>query len=131
MKILLRDLLTKVLYGAGYNVLAAKDGLEAFKLAAAHQNEIDMLITNVQMPGMTGQELARDLTRVLPNLPVLLVSGQTESVVKPYHSWSFLQKPYFPSTLLARPGPKILSDAGKSRTTPEKAMGFGGVVFPG
>ena len=96
----LRDMLRKLLLGDGYKVLIAKDGLEAMQLGGEHQDEIDMLISDVQMPGMSGQALARDIIRIRPNLPVLLVSGQSESVVNPDPAWSFLQKPYFPRTIL-------------------------------
>src|SRR5262245_34058494 len=77
---LVRDLLNRILERDGYNVLTAADGQEALQLASEHGNVIDMLVSDIQMPGMNGIELAKQLNRFLPTLPVLLVSALVPSV---------------------------------------------------
>ncbi len=62
----------------GYRVLAAADGEAALAISRAFPGRIDLLVTDVVMPGMNGRELADRLTRAQPGLPVLYVSGYTE-----------------------------------------------------
>src|SRR5262245_36409653 len=90
---LVRDLLSRILERDGYSVLTAADGQQALQLASEHGDAIDLLVSDIQMPGMTGIELAKQLNRFLPNLPVLLMSGFSQSVIVLKESWTFLQKP--------------------------------------
>lgn len=62
----------------GYRVLAATDGDAALAISRAFPGRIDLLVTDVVMPGMNGRELADRLTQSRPDLPVLYVSGYTE-----------------------------------------------------
>lgn len=62
----------------GYRVLAATDGDAAIAISRAFPGRIDLLVTDVVMPGMNGRELADRLTQSRPDLPVLYVSGYTE-----------------------------------------------------
>jgi two-component system cell cycle sensor histidine kinase/response regulator CckA len=62
----------------GYRVLAAADGDAALAISRAFPGRIDLLVTDVVMPGMNGRELADRLTKVRPGMPVLYVSGYTE-----------------------------------------------------
>jgi CheY-like chemotaxis protein/anti-sigma regulatory factor (Ser/Thr protein kinase) len=62
----------------GYRVLAATDGESALAISRAFPGRIDLLVTDVVMPGMSGRELAERLTHARPGLPVLFVSGYTE-----------------------------------------------------
>ncbi|MDQ1485602.1 MAG: hypothetical protein QOJ62_1295 [Actinomycetota bacterium] len=59
----------------GYRVLDARDGAEALRLCELHEGAVDLVITDVVMPGMSGPELAAHLARIRPNTPVLYVSG--------------------------------------------------------
>jgi signal transduction histidine kinase/CheY-like chemotaxis protein len=77
-----RAIATRVLEGLGYHVIATIDGPSA--LAAARQMEhIDLLFTDVMLPGgMTGFQIAGELTRERPGLPVLYASGYSEEIVQ-------------------------------------------------
>ena len=70
----LRDLISRVLETEGYRVAAASDG-EAALLAFDDEGPIELLVADWQIPGMTGVELAAELRRRQPGLPVLLVTG--------------------------------------------------------
>lgn len=73
-----RELTTQVLSELGYHVLVAKHGPEALDVAARHAGVIALLLTDVVMPGISGQELATRLERSCPNLRVLYLSGHPE-----------------------------------------------------
>jgi two-component system, cell cycle sensor histidine kinase and response regulator CckA len=86
----------------GYRVLEASNGDDALALAAAHP--IRLLISDVMMPGMLGPELADEVRRTLPELPVLFMSGHSDEVVREGlldPSVPFLPKPFTPSQLVA------------------------------
>jgi CheY-like chemotaxis protein len=96
-----RGLGERILLGAGYAVICARDGDEA--LAADLSHGIDLLVTDMVMPGMNGVELAGRLDARHPRLPVLLVSGYTESMATrlglPGRAAAYLDKPYTAVTL--------------------------------
>nr|UXE45769.1 sensor histidine kinase RcsC [uncultured bacterium] len=73
-----REVAREFLESAGYQVLQAPSGEAALKLAAAHNGAIDLLITDMVMPGMSGQELARKMRIVRQDLRVLYMSGYSE-----------------------------------------------------
>jgi PAS domain S-box-containing protein len=70
-----RRLLHRILEGAGYRVLETSNGSEALDLADGHAGRIDLLLTDLNMPGMDGLELAEQLSASRPNLRVLVLSG--------------------------------------------------------
>lgn len=70
-----RELTTHVLTELGYRVLVAQHGQDALNLAARHHGPISLLLTDVVMPGISGQELARRLEPSRPNMRVLYLSG--------------------------------------------------------
>jgi hypothetical protein len=71
----LRVVTERILGRAGYSVLGAASGAEALEVAAARPGTIDLLLTDVRMPGMSGHELAGTLTGLRPGLRVLYMSG--------------------------------------------------------
>lgn len=73
-----REIAREFLESGGYTVLEAKNGKEAMELAAQHRDKIDLLVTDMVMPGMTGQELAVALQREYPGLAVVFMSGYSE-----------------------------------------------------
>jgi PAS domain S-box-containing protein len=76
-EVAVRDLMHRVLAKGGYTVLAAGDGLEALGLVEAHAAPIDLVVTDVIMPRMSGPELASRLRARDPGLRLLYVSGYT------------------------------------------------------
>jgi CheY-like chemotaxis protein len=108
-----------LLSGLGYTVLPAANPGEALRIAKLHEGVIDMLLTDVIMPGMTGYKLAAELD--LPELKVLYMSGYTDRALAPIEvpdvQASFLQKPFALSTL-ARTIRALL--AGNSQTAPPR-----------
>jgi CheY-like chemotaxis protein len=68
---------------AGYSVLEARDGIAALQIAQQHESAIDMLITDVHMPGMGGHDLAREVMKLRSNVCVLMMSDGRESDFPP------------------------------------------------
>ena len=101
-----RAVVTATLASRGYNVLAAADGEGALLLAQQYPGRIDMLLTDVVMPGMNGRELAETMTCERPDVRVLFASGYTddESLLQGIRTdeLSFLQKPFSPADLVRR-----------------------------
>jgi two-component system, cell cycle sensor histidine kinase and response regulator CckA len=98
-----RALARDVLEITGYRVLEALDVADATRLAQTHPGPIDLLITDVMMPGATGPELARRLRTHRPGLRVLCMSGYPESTdrrIEGEAGWNaWLQKPFTPDGL--------------------------------
>lgn len=82
----------------GYRVIEANNGVEALALAKRHSSAIDLLVTDVVMPNMSGGELARKIVQVLPGIKLLFVSGYAGKTVLDHNVMdlekNFLQKPY-------------------------------------
>jgi len=73
-----REIAREFLESGGYKVVEAKDASDAIELARQHHGAIDLLVTDMVMPGMTGQELAVHLQREYPGLCVVFMSGYSE-----------------------------------------------------
>jgi CheY-like chemotaxis protein len=98
-----RKLVDRVLSRLGYTVLSAADGAEALSLEANHAGRIDLLLTDMVMPGMGGGELSRRMLERQPALKVLLMSGYSEELVAAEHGEvPFLPKPFTPEELAAK-----------------------------
>jgi CheY-like chemotaxis protein len=101
-----RTLACRVLGQQGYSVIEARHGLEALGLLQASAPPIDLVLTDVVMPEMGGLELARRLDSVLPGVPVMYMSGYTESEkLQPgirECEIPFLQKPFSAESLAVR-----------------------------
>jgi PAS domain S-box-containing protein len=95
---IVRSLVSEMLTSAGYRVLAAPDGASALATAGEFRGQIDVLMSDVVMPGMSGQELAGHLVRVRPGVRVLFTSGYTEDAISGHGVLSpgtaFLEKPF-------------------------------------
>src|SRR5262249_26292231 len=93
-----REVAREFLESAGYTVLLAANGADAISLAAEHSGSIDLLVTDMVMPGMTGQELARRLHQQRPDIGVIYMSGYSEQAAaeatKPDPSATVLTKPF-------------------------------------
>jgi CheY-like chemotaxis protein len=95
----LRDMAHLILQDCGYRVLEAESGAEALKVWAANPGAIDLLLTDMVMPGgMTGRELAVRLLASYPQLKVVFTSGytveETDTSLFRRGGAAFLQKPY-------------------------------------
>jgi two-component system, cell cycle sensor histidine kinase and response regulator CckA len=99
----LRMLAEEVLNAAGYTVLSAANGRAALNLVEENPDGIDLLITDVVMPEMSGPELADRLLRLRPGLIVLFMSGYTGDALlhrgAVENGTAFLQKPFLPAGL--------------------------------
>jgi DNA-binding NtrC family response regulator len=84
-----------------YHVLRANSGEEALQLSKDCQSEIYLLLSDFQMPGMSGVELATQITVLRPNIKVLLMSGYPAGMLILNEGWHFLAKPFIPSQLRA------------------------------
>jgi two-component system, cell cycle sensor histidine kinase and response regulator CckA len=73
-----REVAREFLESGGYKVMEAKNGQEAMEIAAQHRGQIDLLVTDMVMPGMGGQELAVRLQKEHPGLAVVFMSGYSE-----------------------------------------------------
>lgn len=93
----LREISHKLLESMGYTVIEAANGADAIRTAGQCADQIQLLVTDVVMPGMSGRELAELLVANHPKMRVLYVSGYTDDVILHYstleHGVAFLQKP--------------------------------------
>ena len=99
VRTLVRDELRKL----GYRVVEAKNGVEACLLATQQAASLQLLLTDVVMPGMGGRELAQHLSVIKPDLRTLFISGYMDDVCimagQEEGTSSFLQKPFTPEVL--------------------------------
>ena len=86
-------LVASVLEDNGYEVLTADSGPKAIALFRQHSEDVDLLISDIVMPGMDGPSLAAELKRQRPDLGVLLMSGYCEPE-QLSHGYEFLAKPF-------------------------------------
>jgi signal transduction histidine kinase/CheY-like chemotaxis protein len=90
------------LEGAGYDVLTAASGEEALNVLKRNAHAVQMLVSDVSMPGMSGVELAHKVRALLPKMPILLISGYSEELTaNSEHVARFLAKPFSGARLLA------------------------------
>jgi len=76
-----RDLTVRILQQLGYSILTASSGAEALEISRSHTGHIDLLLTDVVMPNMSGRQLADHLQTTRPSTKVLFLSGYTENTV--------------------------------------------------
>jgi PAS domain S-box-containing protein len=103
---LVRDMSARALTSMGYQVISAGNGQEAIVAAARHEGRIDLLLTDVIMPGMDGGQVSQEVARMRPGIRVLFMSGYAEDVVTgrqlvPPRS-TLLPKPFTPAVLGAK-----------------------------
>jgi len=102
----IRMLLEDVLSEAGHRVLGAADGRAAVEIASDYAGAVDLLITDVVMPEMSGPDLASQMIPGRPNLIVLYMSGYTDHALLQRGALeqgaAFLQKPFLPEFLLSK-----------------------------
>jgi two-component system, cell cycle sensor histidine kinase and response regulator CckA len=104
---LLREMLEVFLGRRHYRVLTAVDASQALSIARdSGVGKIDLLLTDVDIPGMNGFELAQEVRQVVPEVRLLILSGspekELEAMPKPEGGWEFLRKPCPPDTVADR-----------------------------
>jgi two-component system cell cycle sensor histidine kinase/response regulator CckA len=100
---LLRELETTILSQAGYEVVTASGPHELRSLVSEYKEEVDLLLTDVVMPGVSGHELVHLARARWPRVRVLYMSGYSNEEIKITEpNAEFLQKPFTPSELMAK-----------------------------
>jgi len=93
-----RQLVRDTLELKGYKVIEAENGEAGLRMAASHEGTIDLLISDVVMPGMGGRQMAAELAKGRPQMKVLYLSGYTEDAILSEgtieRGTAFLQKPF-------------------------------------
>jgi len=84
-----------------YHILTWENGEEALRQSRAYKGEIHLLLSDFQMPGMSGVELATAMSADRPQLKVLLMSAFPEGMLVLNEGWHFLAKPFIASQLRA------------------------------
>jgi two-component system cell cycle sensor histidine kinase/response regulator CckA len=119
----LREISHKLLESMGYRVIEAASGADAIRIAKTFTNRIDLLVTDVVMPGMNGREVAELLAASRSQMKVLYVSGHTDDVIVPYSilrpGVSFLQKPFTREDLAQ----KVHDVLGETGGIPDRPIG--------
>lgn len=97
-----RDMVALMLEKHGYRVLTACDGAEAVTVFAAHADEVQLLLTDLQMPLLGGPDLAAALHRIRPGLPIIAMSGAGSTAIRsqPPFASAFIPKPFTLEILL-------------------------------
>ena len=103
---MVREVAVRFLEGHGYTVLTAAHPVEAERLYAQHHEDIELLITDIVMPGFNGRELYFRLIMRDPELKVLFMSGYADQALGDEDSATlrefFIHKPFAPNDLLTR-----------------------------
>jgi len=95
------NLVTLILEGAGFTVLPANTASEATRLVAGFPGLIHLLLSDVEMPDISGPKLAVKLKLIRPELRVILMSGQADGALLVLnYGWHFIAKPFLPNTLV-------------------------------
>jgi DNA-binding response OmpR family regulator len=115
-----RELVRLTLASRGYKVLEAENGEGGLRIAETCKEPIDILITDVVMPGIGGRELAKKLLALRPGISVLYLSGYTEDAVITHGALApgtaFLQKPFTLQSLAEK-----VREVLRSRSVPPSA----------
>ncbi len=123
----LRELICQALSASGCNVLSAPEGQEALRIVDQQKGVIDLLVTDVIMPGMNGPALAKQVRSLRPEMKILYMTGYSGEFVRSdmlVPGVSFIQKPFTPADL-RRKIHKMLADKGKADTATKKAAAAG------
>jgi PAS domain S-box-containing protein len=104
----LREVTERIFTRSGYRVIAAASGAEAVRLAAEHDGEIHLLITDVVMPNMLGKEAAEKIRTIKPYIEVLFMSGYAQPVLalqgRLDRDVNLIEKPFSASAILEKAG---------------------------
>lgn len=98
----LRQAIVEILRGSGYKVLEADSSMQALEIARQHLAHLDILLTDIVMPGLRGPELAHRVAKIHPEVQIVYMSGYAEGLPEAQlpENATFLQKPFRFATLL-------------------------------
>jgi PAS domain S-box-containing protein len=103
---MVRELAVRILEDKGYKVLESSRGEKALELSKKLKKPIDLMITDIVMPGIGGKKLAQRIKESRPELKVLYISGYTDEIISQHdvldENTQFLQKPFLPQTFLSK-----------------------------
>ena len=103
---IVRRMARTILENHGYSVLEARDVNEALRLCVENLSTLDLVLTDVIMPGMSGRMLAERIARLCPTLPIVYMSGYTDDAIVRHgileEDIVFLQKPFTPESLTGK-----------------------------
>ena len=119
---LVRSMARDILLGAGYHVLEAADGEQALRVAKEHLGAIDVLLTDVVLPGINGKELAARMAALRPDTQMIFMSGRAAEVISETGVLipvdGFLAKPFTVDRLLNKVRERIENRSPFSRQSP-------------
>lgn len=123
---MVRQMAHSILTDSGYSVLVAEDGLGALQILRQHAGKVNLLLTDVVMPNLSGYELAKQAVALQPEMKILYMSGYTDSLINyssvrpetvPFDA-AFMQKPFTLEALLNKVR-ETLEQAGRSQDVTE------------
>lgn len=109
------ELVASILTAASFHVLPANDGAQAIEVAGQTKGRIDLLLSDIDMPLMSGPDLGERLKQARPDLHVMLMSGGVNgSLLVLNYGWAFIQKP-FVATKLVQMVTEVLNSPDRSQ----------------
>ncbi len=103
-EVMVRELAAEILKENGYKILESSRGEQALEISSQYKGKIELMISDVVMPGISGRELANLLINERPDMKVLFISGYSDEVVanqgNTEENFEFLQKPFVPDKFL-------------------------------
>ena len=103
---MVRELAREILQSSGYKVIAAANGEDAQRICNESLPKLDLIITDVVMPQMSGRELAENISLLRPGIRILYMSGYTDDAIVRHgvldENMFFLQKPFSPDALTTK-----------------------------
>jgi DNA-binding response OmpR family regulator len=98
----IQEFVAALLHKCGYGVMVAGNGTDALQRAREFDGIIHLLLSDIEMPGMTGIEPAIQLNQERPDTKILLISGLATGMLVLNNGWSFLPKPFVSDVLRDR-----------------------------
>ncbi len=90
----LRNMIEKMLRALGYSVTSPESGSDALSIIENNLNKIDLILTDVIMPGISGNDIVKCAQKINPKIKVLLISGYTENIIRNVHINSDIKLPF-------------------------------------
>jgi CheY-like chemotaxis protein len=112
-----REVTVEILQAAGYHVLKARHAIEAAAVFRQCEEKVDLLVTDVVLPGRNGRDLSRELTRLRPDLKTIFISGYPNNVVRNAtldDRSLYLSKPFSVESLMRKVHEALAGGPGRS-----------------